>query len=54
MVVAVAVAVAIAVAVGGGRGGGKDLPGKAVYPVTWLDKFANFSGEAKQTGNKLR
>ena len=40
---------------GGGEGcggrdggeGGSDLAGKAFYPVTRLDKFANFSGKAK-------
>ena len=53
MVVAVAVAVAVGVrdggkGVGGGRGeGGSDLPGKAFYPVTRLDKIANFSYKAK-------
>ena len=30
--------------------GGNDLPGKAFYPVTRLDKFANFSGKAKPPG----
>ena len=57
MVVAVAVAVAVGgreagKGVGGGRGGegGSDLPGKAFYPVTRLDKFANFSGKAKPPG----
>ena len=55
MVVAVAVAVAVGgreggKGVGGGRGGGSDLPGKAFYPVTRLDKFVNFSGKAKPPG----
>ena len=46
------VAVVVAVAVGGREGGegGSDLPGKAFYPVTRLDKFANFSGKAKPPG----
>ena len=43
---------------GGGEGcggregaeGGNDLPGKTFYPVTRLDKFANFSGKAKPPG----
>ena len=56
MVVAVVVAVAVGGREGGkgvgvGRGGGgNDLPGKAFYPVTRLDKFANFSGKAKPPG----
>ncbi len=56
MVVAVVVAVAVGWREGGkgvGEGGGEggsDLPGKAFYPVTRLDKFANFSGKAKPPG----
>ena len=46
------VAVAVAVAVGGreGEGGENDFPGEAFYPVTRLDKFANFSGKANPAG----
>ena len=56
MVVGVAVAVAVGGREGGkvvGEGGGEggsDLPGKAFYPVTRLDKFAIFSGKAKLPG----